>query len=315
MKVIYGIGKIENRLRRPVVTIGIFDGVHLGHRFIIKQLIKKAKQIDGSSIVLTFDPHPRNILRPKNYLPLLISIKHRMKMLRSLGVDVCIVEEFSRCFYKLSPEEFVGRLLVKKIHPQQLFVGSGFTFGKDASGDIELLKKMSRLYNFNVKEILPVKIGKEIISSTSIRKLIQKGHLKQASRFLGRSVSVFGKVMTGKKEGRILGYPTANIYPCGEITPPVGVYATRVGFDKKRFFSMAFLESKVHSNKQIQIKRSNIEVHIFNFDKKIYGRYIEIEFLKKIRNIKKFSSPEELKKQIEKDEKAVKLFLKTYRKK
>jgi len=315
MKVIYGVGKIKNHLKSPVVTIGIFDGLHLGHQFIIKKVINKANQIGGTSVVLTFNPHPINILRPKNYLPLLFSIEHRIKMFRDLGIDVCVIEEFSRRFYNLAAQEFVSDLLMGQIRPKEVIVGSGFTFGKDAKGDVSLLKRMGRLYNFNVKEIPSVKIGKETVSSTSIRRLIKTGNLKKASRFFGRPVSVFGKVAAGKKEGRILGYPTANVYPCAEITPPAGVYATGVSFNKRIFPSMTFVGNRIHSNKQISIKSSNIEAHIFSFDKKIYGRYIEIEFFKKIRNIRKFSSQDRLKEQIQKDEKAARLLLKTYRKK
>jgi len=316
MKVIYGVGKVKVSFKKPIVTIGIFDGVHLGHKFIIKKLIDKAKKINGTSVVLTFDPHPKNILRPKKYLPLLISIEHRVKLLRDLGVDVCIIEEFSQGFSRLSPEGFIRRLFVKTIKPQEVFVGSGFTFGRSASGDIDLLRELGRQHNFKVNEVLPIKIGKEIVSSTSIRRLIRQGDLHKASKFLGREVSILGKVRRGRNIGRLLGYPTANIYPCGEIIPPTGVYAARVNFDKKkRLAAMAYIGSRPTYNKKVKDRCFDIEVHIFDFKKKIYGRYIEIEFLKEMRDERKFSSQEELKKQIEKDQKAVKHFLKAHHKK
>jgi len=315
MRVIYGIKNLKGYIRRSVVTIGIFDGLHLGHQFIIKKIIKRAKQIGGRSVVLTFDPHPKNIIKPKSSLPLLISIEHRIKLLRNSGIDICIVVRFSRRFSNLNPEKFIKKFFVKRIHSREVFVGSGFKFGKETSGDIELLKMMGRLYDFKVKEILPVKIGKDIVSSSSIRRLIQKGDLKKASQFLGRGVSVFGKVIKGKAEGRILGYPTANVNPCGEVIPPSGVYAARVNFGKKILTAMAYIGSKPTYNKKIKNSYPNIEVYIFNFNKKIYGKYIEIEFLKKIRDERKFLSQDKLKKQIEKDERAVKSFLKTHHKK
>ena len=315
MRVIYGIKKIKKPFKRPVVTIGIFDGLHLGHRSIIRRLTDKAKRIKTNSIVLTFKPHPINVLQLKKQIPLLISVEQRIKMFKNLGVDICIIEKFSRDFSKLSPRDFIKELLIKRIHPKEVVVGRGFRFGKRASGGIKLLREIGRLHDFSVKEVSPIKIGKEVVSSTSIRKLIQNGYLKKASKFLGKNVSVSGKVIKGKGKGRILGFPTANIYPCAEVIPPDGIYATKVNFNRKEFSSMTFIESLPTTDKRNKAEKSIIEVHIFNFNKVIYGKHISIDFLKKIRNKKKFISQTDLREQLKKDEKAVKLFLKAYRKK
>jgi riboflavin kinase/FMN adenylyltransferase len=315
MKVIYGIGRIKKRFRAAVVTIGIFDGVHRGHKYIIKETIKRARQLKGTSMVLTFDPHPVNVLRPRNYLPLLISLEHRIRLFKALKVDVVIVERFSKRFSRLTPGEFIKNLFLKKIDPKEILVGSGFTFGRDACGDTDSLRKMGDLCNFRIREISPLKIGRRVISSTLIRRLIQEGKLKDASRCLGREVSLLGKVMGGKRKARVLGFPTANIYPCGEVTPPAGVYATRVIFNNKKFDSMTFVGRSPTFETKIDTMCADIEVHIFDFNKKIYNRYIEIEFLKKIRKPRKFNSQDSLREQIKKDELAVRHFFGSWRKK
>ena len=307
MKVIYDAGRIKRHFKKSMLAIGVFDGLHLGHRYLIKQMIKKSKLINGTSIVMTFFPHPIHVLKPQVYLPFLVSLKHRLKLIEEIGVDVCIIIRFTKKFSNLTPKNFVKKYLVDKIHPKEVFVGNDFAFGKNRGGDIDFLKKEGEHYNFKVTAISPVKRGNRVISSTRIRKLITTGKIDVASELLGRPVSVLGEVRRGDARGKILGFPTANIYPAGEIIPPRGVYLVKVTIDKKMFQGIANVGERPSFKKGNVI---NIEVHIFNFNRDIYEKEIEIMFLRKIRNERKFSSKDTLIDQLKKDEKKAKILFK-----
>lgn len=302
MKIIYDIGRIK-KFKRPVLAIGVFDGLHLGHRFVIKKTVKQAKRIRGISIVMTFYPHPNHVLRPARYLPFLVSLKHRLKLIESLKVDVCIVVDFTKNFSNLSAQDFVERFIIKNIRPQEIFVGSNFTFGKSRGGHVGLLKKLGDFYGFKTREIAPFKLSGKIISSTLIRSLIKKGNLKKAGLFLGRPVSILGKVIKGEKRGRVLGFPTANISVSFEVMPYSGVYAVKIVFKKRKFLGIAFIRKQSPFKKNL---KSALEVHIFNFKENLYGQEIEVEFYKKIRPEKRFKNSDALKKQIENDAQEVK---------
>lgn len=308
MKVIYGIGNINKVFKNPVVTIGIFDGVHLGHRFIIKKAIEQAKKINGTSIVMTFFPHPNHILKPKKYLPFLVSLNHRIKFIKQLAPDFVIVIEFTESFSRLSPEEFVKRFIVDRIKPKIVLVGSDFTFGRNRRGDIYQLKKFGKKYNFLTEIIPPVKIGKRVASSTLIRKLIRQGNLFRAKKLLGKPVTILGKVISGKRMGAILGFPTANIHYYNEIIPPKGVYAVKVIYKGKYLPAMANIGIK--PSFEGVARKINLEVHLFNFKKNIYGKELEIEFYKKIREEKRFATRSSLRERLKKDEMIIKKFFK-----
>jgi riboflavin kinase/FMN adenylyltransferase len=311
MRVYFGVGQLNRKFTRPILTIGIFDGVHVGHKYIIKKVVEEARRLKGTSIVLTFYPHPYRVLKPKRYLPLLISLEHRLKLISEMGVDVCIVQGFTEKFSRIDKLSFVKKILFEKIHPLQIFVGKDFNFGKDGLGNVRLLKKLGIIYSYKVKEISPKILDGKVISSSYIRNLILKGKLIKASRFLGRPVSVFGKIVRGCKRGKILGYPTANIDYSYEVLPPAGVYAVNINLGKKRLFGVANIGFRPSFNKRIRQRKVAAEVHILDFHKRIYGKNIEIEFIKKIRSEKRFKKSSSLVRQIEKDIQKSKRIFKT----
>ena len=296
-----------HKLKKPVVAIGIFDGVHRGHQQLIIKTIREAKKIGGTSVVMTFWPHPEQVLRPQHKLSLLVSLPYRLKLLESLGVDVCFVIPFTRSFSRLSPEEFVQRYLVGVINPVEVFVGYDFRFGQNRTGDIQVFQEIGERYGFRVNMVQAVKINKQIISSTNLRQLIMDGQLDKARRFLGRPVSVWGIVRKGHGRGKNLGFPTANINLDNEVIPPRGVYAVRVEMAGKKFLGMANIGCRPSFNR---LNRDiNIEVHIFDFKKEIYQKAIIIEFIKKIRNERFFHSQDELIRQLNQDETHARRFL------
>ncbi|MDO8602313.1 MAG: bifunctional riboflavin kinase/FAD synthetase [Candidatus Omnitrophota bacterium] len=273
-----------------VVTIGIFDGVHKGHQVILKKALKEAKKLRLKSVVVTFDPHPVKVLYPGAKIPFLISLEHRIKLIKSMGIDNCVIIKFTKEFARLRPEEFIKDILIDKLNLKVLITGDNFLFGSEEKGGPRLLKKLSRIYNFKFYGIPPVKMGGKYISSTRIRKAIERGSLELAAKLLGRPVTVLGTVVKGKALGRKLGFPTANIDPHHESIPPAGVYSVDVALGKKLY--RGILNISLHKI---------VEVHVLNFNGNIYGRDIEVIFKRKIRDEKKFKSLEALKKQIQLD--------------
>ncbi len=311
MKVIYDSGQNKKfQFRNPVLAIGIFDGLHLGHQYIIKRTVAEAKRIGGTSIVLTFYPHPNHVLKSEDF-SLLVSLKHRLKLIEELRVDVCIIVDFTKRFSSLAAEEFVENFIITKIGPLVVFVGADFTFGKNRTGNVDLLKKIGVQCGFKTIRIAPLRILGKIISSTLIRSLIRKGKLNKASSFLGRPVSILDSVIKGEGLGNTLGFPTANVFCVEQALPPPGVYAVRIISKKIKFLGMAFNLGMLPSFKERKIK-ANLEVHIFNFRKNIYGQEIEVEFYKKIRAVKKFKKPNSLKEQIGHDAREVKRFFRQF---
>ncbi len=290
MKVIYGINKIR-KFRKPVVALGVFDGVHLGHRRILKAAVDKARRIKGTSMVVTFWPHPQSEGS-------IYSLEHRLRLISEVGIDISIVIEFNKQFSRIPAEDFIRDILVNKIGARYIYVGKNFRFGKGARGDSKTLERLSRLYNFRLKLFDIIKINHRPISSTYIRNLITKGQLNIAEKLLSRPVSVLGTVIRGSSLATRLGFPTANINPHHEVLPPSGIYAVSVIFNNKKFKGACYIGTRpTFGNK----KQKHIEAHIFDFKKHIYGKYLEIQFIKKIRNDRKFSSPESLAQRIKKD--------------
>lgn len=290
MKVIYGLKKIR-KFKKPVVALGVFDGVHRGHRIILKSAVKKARSIRGTSVVLTFSPHPQKEES-------LYSLEHRLRLIGELGIDVSIVINFNQKFAGISAENFIKNILIRRIGIGYIYVGKNFKFGKNAQGDSKLLKKLSRIYNFKLRVFEVIRINNRSISSTYIRKLIKKGNLKAAQRLLMRPVSVLGTVIKGVSLATKLGFPTANIDPHHEVLLPCGVYAVKIIFEHQKLNGVCNIGTKPTFRTQ---DGKYIEVYIFNFKKNIYGRYLEIQFAKKIRDEKKFASAFSLVKQIKKD--------------
>ena len=290
MKIIYGLTHIK-RYALPVVALGVFDGMHVAHRRLVRAAVKKALAIKGTGIVLTFWPHPQK-------QESLYSLSHRLRLIEELGVEVTIVVRFNKAFARTSAAAFVKNILVKKIGAAYVYAGKNFRFGKSALGTPSVLKRLARVYHFRVKIADVVKVSARRVSSTFIRSLITAGKLDKARILLGRPVSILGTVIKGAALGRHLGFPTANIDCHHEIVPPTGIYAVRASVRKKQYNGVCYIGTKP-TFKTYHAKV--IEVHIFGFREVIYGQEMEIQFIKKIRNDLKFPTIPLLTQQIKKD--------------
>lgn len=297
MKTIFGLSKIKNRLPPTAATIGIFDGLHLGHQSILKKVVKQAKAFEIKSLCVTFWPSPKGAL-------VLYSLKHRLRLIAEMGIDICLVVNFSKAFSKMKAGDFIRGILIRKLNIKEIIIGKNFRFGSSKSGDINLLIKYSKIYGFKVKILDLIKEHRMIISSSHIRDLIAQGALRQAAKLLGRPVAVYGTVIRGKKLGRYLGTPTANINPHHEVLPPPGIYAVNAYLRNNIFPSICYIGSRP----TLKLNQIVVEVHLFNFKRNIYGKDIYIEFLKLIRKEKKFNTLLALKNQIKADFHLVRTF-------
>lgn len=273
------------------MVLGVFDGVHLAHREILRSTVQKAHEIKGTSILVTFDPHPQKEES-------LYSLAHRLKLIAASGINVCVVIRFNKKFARIRAEDFVKNILAAKIGAEYIFIGKNFNFGYGAKGDYRLLKELSTACGFKLKAFHVIKIKHQPISSTYIRRLIKKGKIKEAERLLKHPVCILGTVVKGASLARKLGFPTANIDPHHEVLPPPGVYAVKIIYKQKKYFGACSIGHKPTFNQQ---KIQHIETHIFNFNKNIYGAYLEIQFVKFLRSQRKFSSQGILAAQIKKD--------------
>lgn len=294
MKKIYDLSKIRN----AAATIGVFDSVHLGHQKILKKLVREAAKEKRNALVITFHPHPRKILNPRITVPFITSLEHRLRLIEEMGVDFLLVIKFTRSLARMNAADFIKKILVHNLNVKTLVVGENFLFGKMGSGNFNLLRKKARAHGFRLFGVKPVKIKEAVISSTRIRRAIEKGDLKNASLMLGRPVTVLGTVVKGRRIGRRLGFPTANIDPHHEAIPPSGVYAVHVKVGNGAYKGALNIGRRPTFGKDIE---PGIELHILNFKKDIYRKDVEIIFKRKIRNEKKFSSVEALRNQIKKD--------------
>ncbi|WP_026896836.1 bifunctional riboflavin kinase/FAD synthetase [Daejeonella oryzae] len=304
-------------LNRAIVTIGTFDGVHVGHQKIINRLCEVARTNGGESVILTFFPHPRMILHPEDEnIKLISTIQEKADLIQSLGVDHLIITPFTRDFSNLSAEEYIRNVLVEKIGTRQIIIGYDHRFGKDRQGGLKDLQNYSAIYHFGVEEIPEQDIHDVAVSSTKIRNALLAGDVKTASDFLGYPFHVSGKVIKGDQIGRKIGFPTANLFveETYKLIPSDGIYAVSVEIKSQTTNSeipakilkgMAYIGHRPTINGMTR----NIEVNIFDFADDIYGGMVRLNFLHHIRNDEKFDSLEELKTQIAKDEIAARRLL------
>ncbi|MDQ2179900.1 bifunctional riboflavin kinase/FAD synthetase [Marinifilum sp. D714] len=290
----------------PVVTIGTFDGVHLGHRKVIRRLQELAHKVNGETVIFTFYPHPRLVLSEENNgLRLINTLEEKKVLLEAAGIDHLVIYPFTKEFSKLSYVEFVEQILVKQLGMKYLVVGYDHRFGHNREGKYEDLKVFADQLNFKIERQDVLNMDAINISSTKIRKAIGEGDIKTANKYLGYRFFIKGDVVDGKKLGNKIGFPTANIDPqeSYKLVPKDGVYAVKVDVDDKRYLGM--LNIGVRPTVNNQLDNRSIEVHILDFDQDIYYKNITIHFYKRIRNEQFFASIDELKAQLVKDKEAV----------
>ena len=286
-------------VRNPVVTVGIFDGVHPGHRFILKRLREAAQSLDGESVLVTLWPHPRTILNKVDEgFRLLNTLEEKTGMLEEEGVDHLLVIPFTKSFSRLSSCDFIREVLVEKIGIRHLVVGYNHRFGRDREGDFNKLKKCAGEYGFGIEKVPPLELDSGKISSSEIRKCLQKGDVKRANRLLGWNYAFTGEVVGGSRLGTSIGFPTANITPGKEdkLMPADGVYAVLARLKGKTCRGMLNIGSRPTVNNDPEHK--TIEVHLIDFEENIYSEQIHVQFVARLRDERKFSNIDALKQQL-----------------
>jgi riboflavin kinase/FMN adenylyltransferase len=285
--------------KKSIVTIGTFDGVHVGHQEILEQLIATAKKENANSVLLTFFPHPRMVLQKDNSIKLINTIKERIEILQKTGLDYLIIHPFDSEFSRLTALDFVRNILVSHINTSKLIIGYDHRFGKNREGNFEQLQEFGHTYDFEVIEIPAQDINDISISSTKVRNALLDSNIKKANRYLGYNFSITGEVVTGKQLGNTIGYPTANIEieEDYKLIPKKGAYLVKSTMDNSSYYGMMNIGNRPTVNGE----NDTIEVHFFDFNKDIYGAILKIEILDFLREEQKFDSIDELKEQLHRD--------------
>ncbi len=293
-QLIRGLSHINALFKGGVVTIGNFDGVHQGHQVLLSNVVKTAKSLHLPSTVITFEPQPLEYLVPKKSVPRLTRLREKFYLLSKAGIDNVLIIRFDEDFARLSADEFIQSLLIDKLKVKHLIVGDDFRFGWGRQGDIALLKKAG----LSVQAQSDIIMDSERVSSTRVRQALLSGDHDVAHRLLGRPYFMMGRVVHGNKLGRVLGYPTANIYLHRKVSPVMGIYVVQVhGLAKKPLPGVA----NIGIRPTIGGTRSLLEVHLFNFNQSIYGKYVSVEFCHKLRDEERYDSLDALKAQIDID--------------
>ena len=288
-----------------IATIGSFDGIHLGHKKILQTITKAAKKNNGKSILITFWPHPRYVLKKNNDFKLLTSLDEKIKIFEENKIDILYVIDFSISFSKVSANNFVKNILLDKLKTNCILIGYNNNFGRNRKGNIKYLEENKNIFDIDIISIPNQSVDKISISSTKIREYLNNGKIKSANQLLGREYSINGKVVRGNGIGRKISFPTANIEidESKKLLPKNGVYAVEVFLNKKTYLGML----NIGYNPTIKNEKKTIEVNIFKFSEDIYNNKISISFIKRIRNEKKFKNLNELKKQLIIDKKKAEL--------
>jgi riboflavin kinase/FMN adenylyltransferase len=285
--------------KKYYIALGVFDGVHLGHQKLIRLTVDKARKNDGISMVATFDPHPDKIVNPESNIFLLTTLEERINLIKELGVDVFLVIKFNKMMSKIPPEDFISKILVDSLLVKELFVGFNYKFGFQGKGNTDILTKYSKFYNFKTNILKPIAVNNTIISSTRIKDYIKSGEIEKAKKLLGHDITISGKVVPGKGRGKkLLNFATANIeVPSDKIITVNGVYLVEIIIHNIKYYGLMNIGVKP----TFKESERTIEVHIINFNKKIYNKKLTVNVLKKIREETNFRHPSLLKKQIEDD--------------
>ncbi len=304
MKIFHNILEFKP-VRNAVVTIGTFDGVHRGHQVILKDMVRKAHEIGGETVVVTFCPHPRQVLCiGDNSLRLISTQEEKIKQMDALGIDNLIVIKFTKEFSTLSSEDFIKNYIVEKIRPAMLVIGYDHHFGNNRLGDFEMLNGLGAENNFKVERVPVQDVDNVVVSSTKIRNALQVGDIRQANSLLGHQFSYTGIVVHGMGLGRQMGYPTANLEVALEyrLIEKPGVYATFVDFDGKTLPAMTYIGRRPTVNDN---RPATIESHLIGFDGDLYGKQLTLRFVDRVRDERKFNGLDELKRQINIDEQTI----------
>jgi riboflavin kinase / FMN adenylyltransferase len=299
VKVLHSINELSAVPGPVFLAIGVFDGVHLGHKAVIRRALEDAKSAGGTAVVVTFDPHPARVLRPGSGPCLLTSTKHKIRLIEALGISHLLVIHFDAAFAVTPPENFIAALQAACKPLREICVGHQWSFGRNRAGNLEMLKLWGDKLGFDEVGIPAVEMGSEIVSSTLIRAAVETGDLQKAARLLGREFTVFGTVVEGAHIGHQIGFPTANLSTHNEQLPPDGVYAVGAVHEGRNLRGVVNIG--VRPTIYNQSGERMLELHLFDFDEDIYGKDIEVAFRKFLRNEKKFAGLEELKTQIRRD--------------
>jgi riboflavin kinase/FMN adenylyltransferase len=283
---------------RAVVTIGNFDGVHLGHRAILNRVCHRARELDGQAVAITFDPHPLKVLRPELHLPLLTTPAQKLELLAAAGLEAVVVLPFTPAFAALPARDFVAQYFCERLRVREVVVGHDYSFGRGREGNIDLLKEMGRDHGFTVQVVWAVEVDGAVVSSSLIRALLCLGKVAEAAHLLGRPYATVGEVVPGKGRGaRLLQVPTANLRPENELLPATGIYAVRVRRGPDTLPGVANIGTcPTFDNSEL-----SLEVHLLDFSGDLYGENLEVEFVARLREERRFPSFEALAAQIQAD--------------
>ena len=297
MRLFHGYENAE--IARPtVLTLGVFDGLHLGHQLIIERVVERARAVKAIPTVITFDPHPRAVVDPESAPPLLQTFDQKIEAFDVLGVEQTIVIRFTREFANVRAEEFLRDVVHERLHAREAYLGRGFAFGRGREGDIELLRRVSRELGFFADEVPEVRLRGQRISSSRIRDLLAEGRVNLARRMLGRPYGVEGRVVRGFERGRTLGFPTANLRPVNRVIPRGGVYVTATLIDG------VWRRSVTNVGVRPTFERAgepSVETFVMDWDGDLYGDVVRVRFLHRLRGEQRFASAEELKRRIDAD--------------
>ncbi len=305
MRIVRGSSSLEKPLERSVLTVGNFDGLHVGHRRIMNTVTSRARALGGEAAVYTFEPHPRKVLQPERAPRLLTTLEQKLELFEAAGVDVAIVEPFDLEFARVPAERFVREILFERIAPLEVYVGYDFRYGRDREGSMRTLTELGPHLGFSVTIVPEVKLGSRDVNSTRIRELLEQGHVGEAALLLGRRYSIRGRVIAGERRGRSLGFPTLNLAADNEVLPQAGVYACTV----------RFLDAGAPPADSVHLAVTNVgrrptfgdlsapltEAHLLDFSADVYDRRVEVAFVDHIRAEQRFPSVDALRAQIARD--------------
>jgi riboflavin kinase/FMN adenylyltransferase len=298
MSIICNLNNLPQNITNSVVTIGNFDGVHRAHQKIFKKIIERARDLHGTSVAITFEPHPIKVMFPTKAKPLITLLEQKKELIINQGIDLLLIIGFTEEFAAISAGDFVKDILVDKLGVKEIVVGYDYAFGHNRQGNVEVLREMGSLFNFNVQQVDPVYVENVLVSSTSIRNLVMEGNFVGAKKLLGRNYQIRGKVIRGmNRGGSLLGYPTANLRLTDELIPKEGVYIVLIDIGGKTYQGL----TNIGYNPTFKDKTLSVETYIFNLSAYIVNQKIKVNFLSRLRDEITFASSKELSQQIDQD--------------